>query len=160
MIYFICNTSAILPLQAINIDRCIDMVTPLKTADAQEVFELSARGLGITLIAKQLGMDVNTLYRIMRDDSSISHAVKKGRESAIERVESSLYNQAVSEKNVISTIFYLKNAKPDQYKDKHEMNHTGGMTVNVGMTEPPLLHNDADNVHNEKVIEHDDDDTT
>lgn len=75
-------------------------------------------------IAANIGIDVRTLYRWKKKDSRISQSLKKGKEIADYAVENALYKSAI-EGNVTAQIFWLKNRKPQQWRDKQNMELSG-----------------------------------
>ena len=74
-------------------------------------------GLSMEQIAKNVGVAKKTLYEWQKKESSISNALKKGREVVDFEVENALYKSAMSG-NVTAQIFWLKNRMADSWKDK------------------------------------------
>lgn len=74
-------------------------------------------GLSMEQIAKNVGVAKKTLYEWQKKESSISNALKKGREVVDFEVENALYKSAMSG-NVTAQIFWLKNRMADNWKDK------------------------------------------
>lgn len=74
-------------------------------------------GLSMEQIAKNVGVAKKTLYEWQRKESSISNALKKGKEVVDFEVENALYKNAMSG-NVTAQIFWLKNRMADNWKDK------------------------------------------
>lgn len=105
--------------------------------DPQVVFDLASQGLNITTLAKSVGVSRDTFTRRMRDNTAIAEAYKNGKAASIQVVENTLFQMATSGKNVVATIFYLKNAAPEQYKDVHEHAHTGSISINIGQITRP-----------------------
>ena len=77
----------------------------------------SRSGLSMEQIAKNVGVAKKTLYEWQKKESSISNALKKGREVVDFEVENALYKSAMSG-NVTAQIFWLKNRMADSWKDK------------------------------------------
>ena len=100
-------------------------------------------GLTNEQIAKNLGINPDTLYKYQKEHPEFSEALKKGKEIADYEVENALYKRAIGymydeitkeikedgkkvvkvvTKQVIpdttAQIFWLKNRKPKQWKDK------------------------------------------
>jgi hypothetical protein len=77
-----------------------------------EVIAVLARAAGFGANLDQLaalaGVSSATLDRIIQRQPGVRDAIEKGRAEAHQQVMQSLFNQAVSEKNVAATIFYLK----------------------------------------------------
>ena len=78
-------------------------------------------GLTNEQIANNIGINVKTLYDWKNKQSNISNALKKGKEVVDFEVENALYKSAISG-NVTAQIFWLKNRKPDVWREKQELN--------------------------------------
>jgi hypothetical protein len=76
-------------------------------------------GLSMEQIAHNMGIAKDTLYRWLKISSDISDAIKKGKEVTDYLVENALFTSALTG-NVVAQIFWLKNRKPDKWKDKIE----------------------------------------
>lgn len=76
-------------------------------------------GLTDEQIANNIGIDRTTLYRWKEKDCNIFNALKKGREVVDFEVENALLQNALSG-NVTAQIFWLKNRKKLQWRDKIE----------------------------------------
>jgi transposase-like protein len=98
-------------------------------------------------IASEFGVDVRTLYRWKNENAEFCQALKAGKEPADDRVERSLFERATgytfkSEKlfhyqgvvvraetlehiapDVTAQIFWLKNRRPDVWRDTHRHEH-------------------------------------
>jgi hypothetical protein len=75
-------------------------------------------------IADFFGVDVRTIYRWKEAHEEFCQALKEDKDAADTRVEKSLFQNAVNG-NVTAQIFWLKNRKPDQWRDKQDVNHMG-----------------------------------
>ena len=76
-------------------------------------------GLSIEQIAHNMGIDDATLYRWKNKNSDICEAIKKGKEVVDYEVENALYKNAL-DGNVTAQIFWLKNRKKKEWRDKIE----------------------------------------
>lgn len=74
-------------------------------------------GLSNDQIAKNMGVNRTTLIDWKKKNPDISNALKKGKEIVDFEVENALFKSAMSG-NVTAQIFWLKNRKPDKWKDK------------------------------------------
>ena len=81
-------------------------------------------GLSKEQIAENMGICRDTLYEWEKKFTDISDALKKGREVADRNVENALYKNAMSG-NIAAQIFWLKNRKPNKWKDKQNMDLGG-----------------------------------
>lgn len=76
-------------------------------------------GLTNEQIANNIGINVKTLYEWKNKESNISNALKKGKEVIDFEVENALLKSAL-EGNVTAQIFWLKNRKKEQWREKQE----------------------------------------
>ena len=92
--------------------------------DHNEIERLAGMGLNERQICASLGINPSTLTR-KKHIKSIKQALERGRASAIAKVSSQLFNNAMEGKET-SAIFFLKNRDPDNWKDRNilETNHT------------------------------------
>lgn len=74
-------------------------------------------GLTDEQIAKNMGISVRTLSRWKEAHCPICQALKKGKEIVDFEVENALLASAM-EGNVTAQIFWLKNRKPDKWREK------------------------------------------
>lgn len=77
-------------------------------------------GLTDEQIAENLGISTSTFYDYKSKYSEFSESLKKGKELVDYEVENALLKNALSG-NITAQIFWLKNRKPRQWKDKVEM---------------------------------------
>lgn len=82
-------------------------------------------------IAKKIGIARKTLYQWKIKYSSIGNALKKGKEVIDFQVEDSLLKNALAG-NVVAQIFWLKNRRPDKWRDKREVETDDTIINNVG----------------------------
>lgn len=74
-------------------------------------------GLTDEQIAKNIGITVSTFYEWKKKYSEISESLKKGKEVVDYEVENALLSSAL-EGNTTAQIFWLKNRRPDKWRDK------------------------------------------
>ena len=103
-------------------------------------------------IADFFAVDVRTLYRWKNTHDAFCQALKAGKDEADDRVERALYHRAVGYEqedvkiflpggskepvyapfvnkvapDVTAAIFWLKNRRPEQWRDKREVDHKSG----------------------------------
>ena len=107
-------------------------------------------GLTDEQIAKNMGIRTSTIYEWKKKFPEITEALKKGKEVIDREVENKLYQRAVGyeykeTKKIVDAdgkkrieevtkqvppdttaqIFWLKNRKPDTWRDKQRLEHTG-----------------------------------
>lgn len=111
-------------------------------------------GLTDEQIAQNMGIGTTTLYRWKNEFREIRESLKKGKEVVDRQVENSLLKaalgyeyeeQTVTNKgdvvtlrkyqppNTTAIIFWLKNRKPKQWRDKQELEHDGNMKININV---------------------------
>lgn len=122
-----------------------------KEAYAEGAKRLARLGATDAEVADFFGVDVRTVYRWKLVHEEFCHALKAGKEEADARVERSLYHRAIGyeqeavkifmpagakepvyapfvEKvapDTTAAIFWLKNRKPEEWKDKQSVEHGG-----------------------------------
>ena len=117
--------------------------------------KLCALGATDMEIADFFEVDVRTINRWKGAHEEFCHALKVGKENADKRVERSLFNRAngyeheetdirVVDGQIVQTeirkhyppdttacIFWLKNRKPAEWRDKQEMEMSGGFSMSL-----------------------------
>lgn len=79
-------------------------------------------------IAKNIGITETTLYEWKKKYPEFSEALKKGKEVIDYKVENALLMNAIGG-DTTAQIFWLKNRRPDKWRDKQNIEHTGGLNV-------------------------------
>lgn len=121
-------------------------------AQAQKLCKLGATD---NEVADFFGVDVRTLYRWKNESDEFCQSLKVGKAEADERVERSLFSRAlgyehpevdirVVDKEIIQTpivkyyppdttaaIFWLKNRRPEEWRDRHEVTGKGGGPIQM-----------------------------
>lgn len=91
-------------------------------------------GLSEEQIAHNMGISRKTLSEWKNKYSDISDTLKRGKEVVDYEVENALLQSAL-DGNVTAQIFWLKNRKPTQWKDKQETEITGkdgdALSINI-----------------------------
>jgi len=119
-------------------------------AQAQKLCKLGATDLEI---ADFFEVDVRTIYRWKGEHADFCQALKSGKDEADDRVERSLFAGAngyehdevdirvvggeivqtpirkLSPPDTTAAIFWLKNRRPAQWRDKQDVEHTGSVVV-------------------------------
>ena len=88
-------------------------------------------------IAANLGISTATLYKYKLEHEEFLNAIKKGKEVVDFEVEGALYRKAL-EGDTTAQIFWLKNRKPKEWRDKvHTELTTGeeGFSIDVNLVE-------------------------
>lgn len=76
-------------------------------------------GLTDEQIARNMGINPATLYEWKRKYPKIAESLKRSKDVADRQVENALFKNAISG-NITAQIFWLKNRKPDKWRDKQE----------------------------------------
>ncbi len=76
-------------------------------------------GLNDEQIAKNIGVNVSTLYDWTKKYPEISESLKKGKEVVDFQVENALLESAL-DGNTTAQIFWLKNRRPDKWRDRQK----------------------------------------
>ena len=113
-------------------------------------------GLTDEQIAHNMGISVKTLYNWKNKHLPILHALKKGKEVVDRMVENALLKSALGYEyeedgmtkdgevvplrklqhpNTTAMIFWLKNRKPEQWRDKQQHEHVGDIEFNVTLSD-------------------------
>ena len=77
-------------------------------------------GLTDEQLAHNMGITTKTLYEWKKSYGSICEALKKGKEVVDYQVENALLKKALGG-DTTAQIFWLKNRKPDKWRDKPEI---------------------------------------
>lgn len=100
----------------------------------EQVVELGRRGATDFEIAKELGISVSTLNSWKQSNVAFLESLKVGKQIADSRVQESLYNRAVGftapdgtyhPPHPVAGIFWLKNRRPDEWRDTTRTELTG-----------------------------------
>ena len=113
------------------------MGAKLKVINVDDLYELAAQGLSQEMIAQQLFISADTLGRRLRDNALIADAYKRGKQSDVQQVVNKLKEIALNG-NLGAICFYLKNKDPANWKEQHDVNHTGGLSINVAALKAPI----------------------
>lgn len=76
-------------------------------------------GLTDEQIAQNMGITAKTLYEWKKKYSEICESLKRNKDAADRQVENALFENAING-NITAQIFWLKNRKPDKWRDKQE----------------------------------------
>jgi hypothetical protein len=86
--------------------------------ERKQQFLTALTATGIVLrAARAAGVSRRTVYFWRQVDAEFREAWEQAQESAVDMAEDSLYQQAISQRNVVATIFYLKGNR-SKYKDR------------------------------------------
>lgn len=77
-------------------------------------------GLSNDQIAHNIGVSRTTFYKWQKEHEDFANAIKQGKEVVDFMVENALFKNAMGG-NVAAQIFWLKNRKPDKWKEHQEL---------------------------------------
>lgn len=99
---------------------------PSKYSEAycSEVIDCMGRGFSLTAFAGEIGVSRETVYEWARVHPEFSDAVKRAKAKRLRFLEERLLNGDTGPR-VTSHIFALKNAEPEEWRDKREHEVTG-----------------------------------
>ena len=126
---------------------------------AKQAEKLCALGATDEDLADFFQVSIRTINNWKSEHPEFLQSLKGGKDTADDRVERSLYQRAVGYRqdavkifmpasasepvyapyveNVVpdttAAIFWLKNRKPDQWRDKQEIEHQGSIAVNIDL---------------------------
>lgn len=96
-----------------------------RDAYIEEVKSFMGQGHSLTAFAGEIGVARDTVYQWAREIPAFSDALNKARAKRVLAWENRLARQADgAQGSVAATIFALKNAAPDEWRDKIEVSQT------------------------------------
>ncbi len=120
------------------------------------IYWMAKTGLTDKQMSKELGITEKTLNNWKNTHNDFLQSLKKGKEDPDDNVEVSLYQRALGYEHKedkifnhngkalivptikhyppdsTSMIFWLKNRRPERWRDKQEIEHSGNMEINIG----------------------------
>ena len=105
---------------------------------AQQVIDALEESKGIIAVAsRKLGCTRATVYRYLKNYSTVKQAYDDANETNIDFVENKLM-KAIDDGNITAMIFFLKTkAKHRGYVERQEIGHDGEIEFVVTYTDPP-----------------------
>ncbi len=117
--------------------------TKYKPTYCEEVISLMATGLSFMAACAELGVHRTTAYDWAKEYPEFADALNLGRGKRVLFLERRLLGQPNADGEVVmsgpvvtSTIFALKNAAPEEWRDKHEheVGGKGGAPIQINIT--------------------------
>lgn len=99
-----------------------------KDVYCNEVIETMATGLSLTAFAGEIGVARSTINEWMGNHPEFSEAVKIGQAKRVRYLERTMLDGDAGPK-ITARIFALKNADPEEWRDKKEVEHKGGLEI-------------------------------
>lgn len=97
--------------------------TEFRQEYCQHAFQLALLGATDAEMADSLRINLTTFYRWKNQFSSFADAISEGKLKADGSVAASLYQSAMAGSDT-ACIFWLKNRRPHEWKDKHDIEHS------------------------------------
>lgn len=104
--------------------------TDFKEAYAEEIIQLMAEGLSLAAAAAELGIHRQRVYDWEQKHPEFADSIRLARSKRQLFLERRLLS-AKEGPVVTSTIFALKNAAGEDWRDKQEVETSGNLTINV-----------------------------
>lgn len=101
------------------------------------VIDFMSKGYSLTAFAGSIRKARSTMNEWMGAHPDFSEAVKIGQSARTRCLEETLIAGETGPK-VTAHIFALKNAAPEEWRDKHEHKMDGGITINITGTDEQL----------------------
>lgn len=134
--------------------------------DLDFVERLSSSGMTMPQIAAALGVSTATVYNKTAKDKDFLDAIKRGKKVSDGRVIESLYSRAIGYSHpdvhissyegeitvtpiikhyapdTAAAFIWLKNRKSDEWKDRHDIHHSGEIKIPAIVELPPKKQRD------------------
>lgn len=102
--------------------------TKYKPEYCQQIIDVMAKGFSITAFAGSIRVSRQSIYEWAEVYPDFSDSIRIARAARVYCLEEKLLESPDSP-TVTSRIFALKNAAPDEWKDKHDVEHSGGVEI-------------------------------
>ncbi len=89
------------------------------------------KGFSVSALAGELRVDRDTLYEWEKNHSEFRRALKESRVLRVRALEAGLLNNSFAGPQITARIFALKNAMPDEWRDRHEVTGADGGPIAV-----------------------------
>lgn len=106
-------------------------------AYCEQIIAAGSEGLSLTAFAGVIDVCRDTINEWTREHPEFSDAVKRHAAKRVEYLERTLLSSEQGPR-VTARIFALKNADPENWKDKHDIEHSGSVNVLSGQHDEDL----------------------
>lgn len=97
----------------------------------QAVLEVMGEGLSLTAFAGRIGVARSTINEWMDGNPEFSEACKVGQAKRTEYLERTMLADGIAGPQVTARIFALKNAAPDEWREKQEIENKVSGSVDI-----------------------------
>jgi hypothetical protein len=111
------------------------MGRPEVKIDLKQVKKLSAQGLTHEQICHCLGVTPSVFYRQKRKYREFQEACDVGKAQGVQQVVNAMFESALAG-NIQAQRTFLFNRDKDNWKDKHEVEHSGSMEHTITVVDP------------------------
>jgi hypothetical protein len=101
---------------------------PIPIPDLIRIENIAAMGATNDQIANALGVSETTLKSMRHKYPSVEQVIKRGKDRADLQVIGRLYKKAL-DGDTTAMIFWLKNRQPTKWRDRHNVDHGGEVSV-------------------------------
>lgn len=106
--------------------------TKYDPAFCDQAVEFMSEGYSTKAFAGHIGVSLSTVYKWVEEYPEFSESIKTGQSKSARWWEETLRTVAkTGEGSAAASIFGVKNRSQEEWKDKHETEHSGGVTVEV-----------------------------
>jgi hypothetical protein len=105
--------------------RAVGQPTKYRPEYCEAVMAFMGQGYSLTAFAGSIQVGRETVYGWERTIPEFSDAVKAARSMRVTCLEGGLLSGEAAGPQITARIFALKNACPPEWRDKHEVEHTG-----------------------------------
>jgi transcriptional regulator with XRE-family HTH domain len=96
-----------------------------------------SKGFSLTAFAGEIGVSRSTINNWMGEHPEFLEATKNGQAARTRILEATLLAAETGPK-VTAHIFALKNASPEEWRDKHEVQQSGGLSITISSDDANL----------------------
>lgn len=121
-------------------------LTPSKKAQFLEALQA---GISLAGAARMVGVSHGLIYDRKATDKEFADAIEKAREAGSDRMEDTLLNIGMRDRNVTALIFLLKGRRPETYRDRQQTDLTNTDGSLAGLFAEAMMHG-GDSQHDHK----------
>ena len=116
----------------VSLRRPVGRPTKYNDEMCDRVLEVMGTGLSLTAFAGKIGVARDTITDWQNAHPEFLAACKTGQAMRTEYLERTMLDQGIAGPQVTARIFALKNAAPEEWRDKQEVQHSGdGLKIEV-----------------------------
>ena len=132
-------------MKTAEVERRVGRPSKYRPEYCQSVQDYMGKGYSLTAFAGSIGIPRDTVYQWEANYPEFSYAIKSARGKRVEALERVLLEAETSPK-VTSRIFALKNAAPDEWRDRLETDNTVNIKIThkvFGADEPETIEHEG-----------------